>query len=144
MKDFDALRSSREQHDRTFKLGGEIFTFRASIVPEEAAELYDHLDGFTPPLPLLEEVALVERAIKTFLEPGCRDLWDRVRAEADPPITHEDIQRTVGYILEVILGRPILQLDGSGGTPSSTGTRSTGVSDSRAALASVPSASASS
>ena len=144
MKDFDVLRANREQQDRTFQLGGVTFRFRPSIPPQDAAELYDYLDGFTPSLPLLEQVALIERAIKRFLEPEFQATWDEVRATSDPPVTFEDIQRVVGYILEVVLGRPILQLDGSGGTASSDGTRSTGGSGSPAVLASVPSASASS
>lgn len=144
MKDFDALRTNREQQDRTFKLSGRDFRFRAATRPEETAELFDWLDGFTPAMPQVEATALCDRAIKRLLEPESAPLWDEVRAEDDPPVTQNEILAIIAHILEVQTGRPILQLDGSGGTPSSTGTTPTDRSDSPAGSASLRSVSASS
>lgn len=144
MKDFDELRANREQQDRTFRLSGREFRFRAATRPEETAELFDWLDGFAPPMPQIEATALCDRAIKALLEPDSAPLWDEVRSEDDPPVTQTEILAIIAHILEVQTGRPILQLDGSGGTPSSTGTRSTGASASPAGPVLVPSASASS
>ena len=144
MKDFDALRANREQQDRTLKLSGREFRFRPATRPEETAELFDWLDGFTGPMPQVEATALCDRAIKTLLEPESAPVWDEVRRENDPPVTQTEILAIIAHILEVQTGRPILQLDGSGGTPSSTGTTRTAESASPAGPALVPSHSASS
>lgn len=132
MKDFDAARTAREQRDRTFRLSGREFRFRTATRPEETAELFDWLDGFTPNLPQVEATALCDRAIKVLLEPEFGNAWDEVRAENDPPVTQGEILEIIGHILEVQTGRPILQLEGSGGTPSSTGTPQTAASALRA------------
>lgn len=144
MKDFDALRAGREQQDRTFTLSGREFRFRHATRPEETAELFDWLDGFTTNLPQIEALGVCDRAMKTLLEPEFAAVWDEVRADADRPVTQNEILEVLAHILEVQTGRPILRLDGSGGLPSSNGMRLTDASVSPAAAASVPSASATS
>lgn len=136
MKDFDALRAQRESRDRTFKIAGRTFRYRPATRPEEVAELFDWLDGFTPMLPQLDALAVLDRAMVVLLEPDCRDDWQAARADTDEPITQNEILEILAEILEVQTGRPILQLAASSGSASGNGTSSTGGSGSPAAPAS--------
>jgi hypothetical protein len=78
VKDFDKDRVDRTQRDRTFKIGGETFTYRSSVAPEaiqgwttftsmtERAEA--HMNAARAKLAALDATALVPERAKTLAE----------------------------------------------------------------------------
>jgi hypothetical protein len=116
MHDFDAARIEawRERHaqDRTFRIGGEEFTYLVAVPPE----------ALLPWLSMNEEMgeaealANVDLTVLNFLEPGQEEKWNRVRADRPaegPPITQADLLALCKWLMGQQTGRPTGTSSGS-------------------------------
>jgi hypothetical protein len=128
VKDYDAERQQRHKEreqalgDRQFKLGGEIFTYRANVS-------YDVLRRLTSDAPLtgsayidaielscLEMIEDDDDAHKRFIALSSRD---------KDPVTLEDLQAVFSGLVEDAFKRPTQASLPSGVTDAATGTSST-------------------
>lgn len=100
-KDFDAERNSNGQPEQTFVLGGETFTVRRFVHADVLAtfgrrdvqnfgDTLDAYDGF----------------VKACLAEGDAEKWDKVRREADPPLTVGTVEQVLWWIMDQATGRP--------------------------------------
>lgn len=121
MKDFDLIRLEKVNSDRTIKIGGEEFTFKAAVAAEDWAAWID--GGSTTQAEYLVEM---DTFVLAALEPGQEDKWRAVRdPSADFPLSKDDIQEVIVHIVEVVVGRPIVRQSASPGGGSAAGTSST-------------------
>lgn len=133
MQDFDTARDERLKADRSFKIGGETFTHRAAVAPEEIMGWNDLTEGTagadTPGsgwLKALDETVLV------ILEPGQEELWAKVR---DPklqpqPLSVGDLVKVMEWLIEKVVATPTSEPAASGRGRARTAMSSTGVSSS--------------
>ena len=136
MKDFDALRSEREQRDRSFRIAGRDFRFRPAI-PAQTYSLYLEL------MDKMSEGRWPEASFETLnatmvdlLELDDREAWaDVLAASNGNPISFEDIADIIDYCVSVQTGRPTAPRSPSSPTGGSGSTKSTDASDSPAAAA---------
>lgn len=127
MKDFDERRREREQRDRGFTLGGETFVMKTGVRPEVLAA-YEAIDVNASPEAKLETM---DSMVLDFLEPengAALTKYKAVRAIEDNPVTLQDIQAVIEWMIEAQTGRPTGQPSGSTGGPGSTATPLTAVS----------------
>lgn len=137
MKNFDEDRALREQQERKITIGGRELRFRAGIEPERFAEYVDFVSGALEPSPKeLEAVAILDRTIEAYLEPGSREAWRELRADVDldNPITSKDMHAVIGHMVEVQNVRPSEPSGNSGTGDAQTGIGSTDGSRSLAAV----------
>lgn len=135
MKDFDALRSEREQRDRTFKIAGREFKFRPALAAEKYS-LYLHLADEQAQARWPEEsFEIMNGTILELLEPDSREAWNEVIGNSlDHPISLLDMDQIIQHCVAVQTGRPTAPLSSSGTQGGSGSTTSTGGSESPAAL----------
>lgn len=144
MKNFDDARKERLNRERQFVIGGETFTFRPSVRPEDVLDWFEMRTGESltgdDGLTQRQQVEVYDRTVLAFLEPSQDEAWAKVRADADPPITIKDISDLIEWLFEEQAGRPTSQpSDSSTGSGSGeTGTTSTGSSLSEEEMASTP------
>ena len=120
MKDFDIIRAERENADRTFKIGGETFTFRPYVAPEHIIEMQMAITDD-------EYLTAVDRILPAhLLEEGQEDKWMRARKENPQPLSIYDISQVINHIQAVVSGRPTVPSTGSLPTASPTGMILTG------------------
>jgi hypothetical protein len=136
MKDFDALRSEREQRERTFKIAGREFRFRPAV-PAEKYSLYLHLADQQSKANWPEEsFEIMNGTILELLEPESRDAWNEVISNhLDHPISLLDMDQIIQHCVAVQTGRPTTPLSPSGTQGGSGSTTSTDASASAAAPA---------
>lgn len=134
MKDFDVVRAENREHgDRRFKIGGHEFAFKAYSSPELYAATWSANDD-------LEWLKAADAFIVSVLEPADQEQWAKIRAvDAAEPLSFTDVRDVMDFILEVTSGRPTAASNGSSGTPSAHGTKSTGNLPSKAESVSVSS-----
>lgn len=119
MKDFDEARAEREARERTFKIGGEEFTFRPAVTPEALLAYNSAITGEVTPTEQ-EWIALYDQTIVALLDPGQDDRWLHVRrGDAPNPINVSDLTSLLEWLLEQQVGRPT-------GPPSDSSTSSGG------------------
>lgn len=136
MKDFDTLRSQREQRERTFKIAGHEFRFRPAL-PAHSYSLYLELmdkmsEGRWPE----GSFDTLNGTILALLEPDYHDLWGQVIDESsDNPVSFEDLSDIIDYCVSVQTGRPTKPPSVSTVSGGNGSTRLTDVSDSPEPLA---------
>lgn len=138
MKDFDEARKERETRERTFKIGGEEFTFRPSVAPESLLAYNRAITGEVTPTEE-EWIGLYDETIQSLLEPGQDERWKLVRkADAAHPLNVSDLNGLLQWLLEEQAGRPTGQPSDSSSSSGGNGTGSK-VEPSPRAEASTPS-----
>lgn len=125
MRDFDEIRREREQRDRSFRIGGEEFTYKASVAPEV---LVRWNSAATAELELTETewLELFDETTLAILDPGQQEKWERVRAVGgDHPLNIGDMRAVIQFLIEEATGRPTGPPAGSspGGDSTETGSR---------------------
>lgn len=126
-KNFDDSRNARLHRDRTFTIGGETFTLRPGVRPEEFAEYADMSED----TPARESIEIMDRLILSMIEDlDAEERWKRIRSDTRNPITLEDLSDVSRWMLEEQTGRPTQQPSPSGDGRETTGTTSMGASPS--------------
>jgi hypothetical protein len=132
MRNFDEGRHARRrtEEERTFVLHGETFVLRAAVRPEvlNAFDLISDASGVTETMKALDEmfVDLIDD------RDGAADRYATIRADDTDPITLEDLDDVVKWMIEVVTGRPTSSPSGSTDGREATGTTSTVDSSSQA------------
>lgn len=128
MRDFDELLSQ----DRTFKVGGEVFTWR-DVRPEVLA-LFDmpfpeENGKKDPDLPKKQATYvwdLADAQILLFIVPQDHERWKDLRKREDGAVTIQQIEAIVSWLMEQQTGRPLATSGPSQVGPGPTATSSTG------------------
>jgi hypothetical protein len=100
-KNFDEERVANGKKPTTFSIGGETFTIRQYVSAEvlatfgrrQVANFGDTMDAYDE---FLKECILESEAKK----------WDKVRAEADPPLTVGAVERLLWWVMDQVTDRP--------------------------------------
>lgn len=101
-KDFDAERvEANGKKPSTFTVGGQKFTLRPFVSAEVLAEFGrrevqhygDALDAY-------------DTFIKACVLDGEAEGWDKVRREAEPPLTVGQVEKILWWIMEEVADRP--------------------------------------
>lgn len=100
-RDFDVERTANGQPQPTFVVGGERFTVRRFVGAEvlgnfgrrDVRHYGDTLDAY-------------DEFVKACVEEGEAEKWDKVRTEADPPLSVGSIEQIVFWVMEQAAGRP--------------------------------------
>lgn len=125
MRNFDDSRkkSRASEEARTFVLGGETFVLRPAIHPE-ALEDYDRI---TPESTIKETLDIVDELILNMIDTrdDSHERYHRVRSNRNDPITIDDLQELVQWMVEMQTARPTGQPGDSSPGQSSTATEST-------------------
>lgn len=133
MKDFDAQRHEREANTdgRSFTIGGQELTARASVNPDVWIDYFDRRRN-TQWESNRDYLEFLDAHIRAVLEPESADRWQHVREHADPAITLADIDAVVDFLWETQSSRPPTQPTGSsnGSDSEPSGTSSTDASSS--------------
>lgn len=128
MRDFDAERKERHEErerllgDRTFKLGGEVFSHHANV----SVNLLERLTSDTPLLGNEYIEAIKASCLEMIEEDG--DAHDRFLAllkRKDDPITLQDLQAVFQGLVEEAFRRPTEASSPSGDGDATTGPSST-------------------
>lgn len=131
MKDFDTARRKREQADRTFKIAGSEFRFRAAVAPEAILGWSQMTAGAD--VSEAEWLTIIDETITAMLEPEFAKEWERIR---DPELAHplnlSDLQDVLQWLIEQVVGRPTGPPSDSSTSDGDTGTQLTVVSSSPA------------
>lgn len=136
MKDFDALRAEREQRERTFKIAGRDFSFRAALPAEQYSLYLELMDKMSEGRWPEGSFDTLNSTMLQLLDDGSHAAWDEVLASRNGnPVSFEDMADIIDYCVGVQTGRPTQPRSPSGRTDESGGTRLTVASDSPAAPA---------
>lgn len=153
MKDFDVEREAElraDVRDRTFKIGGETFAYKAAVRPDILSE-WDQVrppalaaDGKTllrnedgsvvdAGTPSSEVLAIEDRLIGMFLAPvdefdDPHARWAALRAREDDPIRGKDMLELIKWLVGEQVGRPTEAPSPSGDGRAANGTGSTPIS----------------
>jgi hypothetical protein len=139
MKDFDVDREQRHREreqalgDRSFKLGGETFTYKANV----AVDVLRNLTSDAP----LTGAAYIDAIHSSCLEMIEDDGDSHARFSAllerrDDPVTMEDLQAVFTGLVEEAFKRPTQASSLSGDGDATNGTGSTATSSTEPAVAS--------
>lgn len=119
MKDFDQNRALRKARDRTFRIGGETFTMKASVRPEVLVEY----EGMQKSDSNKDALRVLDEAICAFIEEeDGPDRYRAVRSRDDDPVDIVDIQDLVKWLVEEHTSRPTSRPSASSDGPRTTGT----------------------
>lgn len=126
MKNFDEAREARAKEDRSFQLGGEVFTRKVGIRPEVLSP-YENLSDDTP---ATEALATIDMIVLDMIEDGGEGQdacvrYKALRAREDDPVTLGDLTDLVEWLVESATSRPTSRQSGSMRGPAATGTIST-------------------
>lgn len=136
MKSFDERRAERAEKERGFIIGGEKFVRRVGVRPEDIIAFNQATGGES--VPTEEEwIAIYDETVLACIEPGQEELWAKVRAERENPLTVHDLLGLISWLMAEVTGRPTGASTDSSAGRDSTGTTSTDGSSSRE-LAAVP------
>ena len=111
--------------DLSFVVGGETFTM-LYVRPEVLAAWEDEEDPETA----LESLIQANEKIKLFLKESDHARFDALRAREENPVTSEQLNALLRWMIEVQTGRPTEPLSPSDSGPGSTEATSTGSSPS--------------
>lgn len=128
MRDFDQERQERHQErekllgDRSFKLGGEVFTYRANV----AVDVLRSLTSDTP-LTGAAYIDAIQHSCLEMIEEEGHDRFREVLKRRDDPVTMEDLQVVFTGLVEEAFKRPLDPSSPStaGDTGSGTGSKET-------------------
>lgn len=137
MRDFDSER--RERHDerekalgdRSFKLGGEVFEFRANVS-------VDVLRSLSSDTPLMggAYIDAIQQSCMEMIEDDGHDRFVEILKRRDDPVTMEDLQAVFSGLVEEAFRRPLDQSSPSTDGVSESGTSSKETSSTEPAVAS--------
>lgn len=104
MKNFDDKRRIRLEADRQFTIGGETFTQKTGLRPEVLLP-WENIGADTP---ASEVLATIDQLVHDFIEPAddAHARWDALRKRDDDPVTLQDLQELVEWLIEEQTGRP--------------------------------------
>jgi hypothetical protein len=85
----------------TFELGGEKFTIREYVSAEVLAVF-----GRRQVANFGDTMEAYDEFVKECVVPGDAEKWDKVRAEADPPLTVGAVERVLWWIMDQVTDRP--------------------------------------
>lgn len=138
MHDFDIIRRETTNPTRSFRIGGEEFTFRPTCSANTLANYFDapttrwdecphcHEKLQIGSLrPALDQLEAIDNLILEMLEPGQEEKWAAVRASKEDPITLRQLQDVANHLVEAITGRPTERPSDSSSTASDPGTKLT-------------------
>jgi len=137
MKDFDKEREERHREreallgDRSFKLGGEVFTYRANV----AVDVLRSLTSDTP-LTGAAYIDAIQQSCLEMIEEEGHDRFADVLKRRDDPVTMEDLQAVFTGLVEEAFKRPLGPASPSTDTESKSGTSSKETSSTEPAVAS--------
>lgn len=100
-KDFDVERTAGTRESSTFTVGGEKFTVRewvsADVLAEfgrrEVSHYGDTLDAY-------------DKFVKECIVEADGEKWDKVRKEADPPLTLGQVETILWWLVGQVTDRP--------------------------------------
>jgi hypothetical protein len=101
MKDFDAERTVNGKTPERFSVGGQQFTVRQYVSAEVLGEF-----GRREVANFDDTLQAYDRLLKECLVPEDGEKWDKVRREADPPLTIGAIESIVFWTIDKVSGRP--------------------------------------
>lgn len=132
MKDFDQERQARVNRERTFRIGGEEFTYRPAVSPEALLPYNTAITGDSRPSEA-EWIELYDETIRALLDPGQEEKWATVRnPDVENPISIQDLSGLLQWLLEEQVGRPTGQPSDSSTSSDGNGTHSKDDSSSKA------------
>lgn len=137
MRDFDSERRERHEErekalgDRSFKLGGEVFTYRANV----AVDVLRALTSETP-LTGAAYIDAIQHSCLEMIEDDGHDRFVKVLERRDDPVTMEDLQAVFTGLVEEAFKRPLEPSSLSSDTESGSGTSSKEISSTEPAVAS--------
>jgi len=111
------------QEDLTFILGGETFTMQY-VRPEIMAAWEDEPDIETA----VETIEEADAKVKLFLLPGDAKRYEELRAREDKPVTSQQLNELLRWMVEVQTGRPTRRASDLEPGPGSTEATSTDAS----------------
>ena len=131
--DFDQERQARVARLRTFRIGGEQFTVRASVRPEALLD-WESVGGDTS---AEETLRVIDSTILALVEnengqAGAHERWQALRTREDDAVSLEDLLDVMAWLMEQQTGRPTVQPSDSSTKPEQAGTNSTDASSSAA------------
>lgn len=100
-RDFDAERTANGQPQVTFKVGGETFTVRRFVPANALAEF-----GRRSITNFGDTMEAYDAFLKSCVEESDAEKWDKVRAEADPPLTVGAVEQILWFVMDAAAGRP--------------------------------------
>jgi hypothetical protein len=122
VRDFDEERQERISRPRSFKIGGEVFTFLRGLRPEDFNEIASEYFGIDPNTNQVEAIRIVDGTINGFLESeDDQARWARLRARREDAVTGRDMRAVLEMIFEEQTGHPTKLPEPSGNGDESTG-----------------------
>jgi len=100
-RDFDVERTANGQPQTTFKVGGEEFTVRRFVNADVLADF-----GKRSIANFGETMDAYDAFVKACVEEGDAEKWDKIRKEADPPLTVNAVEQVLWFIMDAATGRP--------------------------------------
>ena len=100
-RDFDAERTANGQPQVTFKVGGEEFTVRRFVSADVLADF-----GRRDITNFGDTMEAYDTFVKACIEEADVPKWEKVRKEADPPLTVNAVEQILWHIMDVATGRP--------------------------------------
>ena len=100
-KDFDVDRAVNGKKPETFSIGGERFTVRPYVSAQVLADF-----GRREVANFGDTVEAYDTFVKECVVEGDAAKWEKVRAEADPPISVGAIEQVVWWLMDKVSGRP--------------------------------------
>lgn len=122
MRDFDKERQVRNERNRQFKIGGETFTAKSGVRPEVLAAYEDISTDDTTAVQIL---AVIDEIVLGLIEntDDAHARYQTLRARDEDPVTLEDLQEVVQWLIQEQTGRtPTRQPSPSGDGPKETET----------------------
>lgn len=104
MEDFDEARTARAPGDdeRSFKLGGEVFTIRQAVRPEVLVTAV----SITNESGMDHDVKALDETMHGLLEEEGRGRYTALRERESDPVTYFDLVDVVRWAMKVHTGRP--------------------------------------
>lgn len=132
MKNFDTERDARYQADRTFRLGGEVLTYKASVAPEVILRWNKAVTGELGELSEENWLAIFDETVELILEGDeSIETWRSLRRpEIANPLNIADMREVLVWLIEQATGRPTTEPQGSSAGSATTGPISTPASSS--------------
>lgn len=101
MKDFDAARPEVPVEDRQCRFRGLVLTARRAVRPEALAAFRDAAPGSAA-----QDLLDYEAFISAALEPESASEWGRMRADESDPVSLQEVEDMVRWLVERASGRP--------------------------------------
>jgi hypothetical protein len=136
VKNFDQdWKSRRSVEERTFQMCGEAFVLKVAVRPE----LFDEMEDLKEGGDIADTFGVIDNQFLSMIEDGdegeeAEKRYRALRAQPDA-LGVRDLREVLDWMVEAHTGRPPTSQPASPATPGRTGSRSTGVSSSRALAA---------